>query len=442
MDRVWWKRVLLLVLTAWASGRAQVATRRLRPLPNGLPRVVRFDLSWLPKGARVHTADLRVRRTSAVDGTSEDALVNVEIHPLFAEPAADREPAAPGKALTLRPPWFDRLDATDAVRRWAAGAANGGFHVKACPRWDAKATRLDIAYDGKPGEVPPQARSATALHRGGQTFVTFEEIDDRSAEPSPTWAELKGRLDGMDAEREVRYRVYRHSAPITAASLPQAELLGEVEPMSGYNVRGRSVDELIALHRRRAIDDIELAKRLARTHYFDRYTPAMPAMGELPVRRLAIEDGKPLPPRTGLYVHHPARAGRAWYAVVAVVDGVANAGDFSAANSLAKPVEERVGTGEPVFQGDAAVTVFFDYPGRRSRWVQWAAPPLAHLPNQYCNWSIFVPGGFRSLTTRRLSLFFHDGRQRFLKPPWPHRKDTALLAPHDAPNRSYGYGYH
>jgi hypothetical protein len=95
-----------------------------------------------------------------------------------------------------------------------------------------------------------------------------------------------------------------------------------------------------------------------------------------------------------------------------------------------------------VLQGRPDVTVFFDYPGERRHYVQWAAPPLSNLPNQYYNWGVFVPRGYREARVKRLSLFFHDGKQRYLKPPWPHREDTVLISPHDAPYRSYGYGYH
>lgn len=70
----------------------------------------------------------------------------------------------------------------------------------------------------------------------------------------------------------------------------------------------------------------------------------------------------------------------------------------------------------------------------------WSASPLAHLPNQYYNWGVFVPDGYQTAPTKRWSLFFHARLQRFLKPAWPHRSDTVLLAPHDAPYRSYGYG--
>jgi hypothetical protein len=421
---------LLVLAVSGGVLQAQMVTRRLRLPPDAPPTgAIRFDLSSLPRGARIYRADLRIFRTAQITGRDDEALVDIEIQPVL---------ETPGRALALGGPWFDRFDATEAVRAWASGRANGGFLVKACPRWNRGATCLDVACDGKPQGAPPAVKGLKVHHRAGQTFIVFEEIDDRSADASPTWADLKARLDRLDAEREVRYRVYRHTAPITAASLPEAELLGEVKPMSGYNVPGRSVDRLIALHRRRAMDDLEFSKQLARGDYFSKYSPDMPEMGELPIQRLAVEDGKPLPPRMGLYVHQPAKAGTAWYTVVSVVDGVANTGDLPEA----KPVEETVGPGELVFQGQADVTVFFDYPGERRHYVQWAAPPLANLPDQYCNWGVFVPAGYEKAEGRRLGVFFHDYTQRYLKPPWPHRRDTVLLAPHDAPYRSFGYGYH
>ena len=105
-------------------------------------------------------------------------------------------------------------------------------------------------------------------------------------------------------------------------------------------------------------------------------------------------------------------------------------------------MNEAAGTGEPVLQGKPDVVVFFDYPGTRLHYVQWAAPPLANLPNQSYNWGVFVPRGYQEAKARRLSIFFHDRHERFLKPAWPHRLDTVLLSPHDAPYRSYGYGHH
>ncbi|HUT32787.1 MAG TPA: hypothetical protein VNE39_04865 [Planctomycetota bacterium] len=410
---------VLAALAACGAARAELATQRLRPVAGTEPNVIRFGI---PKDVKVLRADLLVYRAGELTGKDDEALVSIEI-----------VPDSGGKPLALRAPWSDRFDATEAAR---SGRAQ--FLVKAFPRWDSKTTRLDVAFDGKAADVPPQVKGLNALHRSGQTFITFEEIDQRSAAPSPAWAELKKQLDTMDAEREVRYRVFRHSAPITAATLSEAEWLGDVKPMSGYNVLGRSVDQLIALHRRRAMDDLDFSKQLARQDYFSKYNPDMPEMGEVPIARFAIEDGTPLPPKTGLYVHQPPKAGKAYYAVVAAVDGVANGRDVSCVG----PVEEAVGLGEPVLQGKADVTVFFDYPGERRHYVQWTAPPLSNLPDQCTNWGVFVPRGYGKAEARRLGVFFHDATQRWLKPPWPHRQDTVLLSPHDAPWRSFGYGHH
>ncbi len=415
-------------LAVCAAARAELATQRLRPAAGTEPNVIRFEL---PKDTKVLRADLVVARAGELTGKDDEALASIEI-----------VPDGGAKPLALRPPWFDRFDATEAVRAPRGGAAQ--FLVKAFPRWDANATRLDVAYEPVGGAslpretAPPPVKGMKAVHRAGQTFLTFEEIDGRSAAPSPTWADLRKQLDGIDAEREVRYRVFRHTAPITAATLPEAEWLGDVRPMSGYNALGRSVDQLIALHRRRAMDDLDFSKQLARQDYFSKYNPDMPEMGEVPIQRFAVEAGKPLPPKTALYVHQPAQAGKAYYAVAAAVDGVMNGRDISCVG----PVEEAVGPGEPVLQGRADVTVFFDYPGERRHYVQWAAPPLSSLPNQPANWGVFVPRGYEKAAAKRLSVFFHDATQRWLKPPWPHRQDTVLLSPHDAPWRSFGYGHH
>ena len=102
-------------------------------------------------------------------------------------------------------------------------------------------------------------------HRAGQTFITWTEVDRRVSNEKVTWGELQKLRDEADQTHRIRYRVYRHAAPITSETMAQAEFLAEVQPLSGYNVRGRSVDQLMTIVRRRAIDDLELAKKLAGT---------------------------------------------------------------------------------------------------------------------------------------------------------------------------------
>ena len=396
------------------------------------------------RAAAAEMATLGVWKPAATSGSRKDAVkyrfavpevVGKRIYRAELLLWAKGEVQATG--LQLVPPWYNSFDATALVRK---SKGNVDIELSNWKAIDAMSVRLWVAYEAKPTSAP-QVKDLRVFHRAGQTFITFREIGDSLADPAPKWSALKAELGAPQARWLVRYLVYRHDRPITAKNLSRAELLARVKPLSGYNVMGRSVDELIAVIRKRAIDDEELARRLARSRALHRYTPYSPEMGDVAIGRFCIEDGKPLPPKTGLYVHHPAKPGVAYYAVITSYGGKANTRDFSAENALARPVTEELGAGVPVLQGAVNVTVFFDYPGARYRYVQWAAPPLANLPNQYYNWGVFVPRDYGVAGPRRLSIFFHDGNQRYLKMPWPHRQDQVIIAPHDAPFASFGIGY-
>jgi len=404
-------------LLACGHARAEMATLSLKPTI-GKPADDAVTLTFgvtLPLGGRkVLRAELML-----------DAQNGVEVE--------DLKPLAP---------WYNSFDVTELTRAFAnASGRMGVLRLKGLSKVKPGSIRLLVTCEGKAGDVPAQVKGLKVFHRAGQTFIVFNETDDRSSEAAPKWSALKAKLDAMDAKQVVRYLVFRHNKPIDAGNLHQAELLARVRPMSGYNVRGRSLDELICVLRKRAMGDAEFGRKIARSRYFSRFNANSPEMGEVPIGRFCIEDGKALPPKTGLYVHHPAKPGAAYYAVISSYAGRANTRDFSAENALAKPVTETVGAGHPVLQGQVNVSVFFDYPGRRLRYVQWAAPPLAHLPNQYYNWGVFVPRGYGKGGPKRLCLYFHDWHQRYLKMPWPHRQDQLIIAPHDAPYASFGIGY-
>ncbi|MGB2820884.1 MAG: hypothetical protein WBF17_07885, partial [Phycisphaerae bacterium] len=141
---------LLAAMAACGSAAAETATRHWAA-PSvqkaaGAEGVIRFDLSALPRSAKVYRADLVIRRTAEITGRDDDALVDIEIRPLFEQVPAGGDPRAPAAPLALRAPWYDRLDATEAVRAWVSGRANGGFLVRTCPKWNAAATCLDVAW--------------------------------------------------------------------------------------------------------------------------------------------------------------------------------------------------------------------------------------------------------------------------------------------------------
>ena len=403
-----------------------------------------LDLADLPDGARIYRADLVLGRRGPLLGNDDDARVKVEVNPLWSPSA--QQAASSGKPLALRGPWFDRLDATEAVQRWAGAGKTGRLLVKACPQWVPERTYLDVMHEGPAKNLPPTVKSLKVVHRAGLTFITWQELEDPLGSRSPTLDQLKMALAKMEATREVRYRIYRHVRPIDKRSIAAAELLAEVGPLSAYNTRGVSTDHVIHQRQARALEDAAYARSIASEPF--KISPESPEMGAVPVRRLAIEDGKPLGAGRGLYVHQPEKAGPAYYAVVTSIDGVANMVDLDIGSSLLEPVSEMVGPGEPVLQNLEVLKVFYDYPGERRHFVQWCSPvkgekgPLANLPNQYYNWSVYVPPGAANQSPLALGIFFHDWRGLYLRPRWTHKPDQILIATNDAPWPSFGYGYH
>lgn len=415
-----------------AAGKGMV-TRRFPAELSG-ERRIRFDLSALPARTKVFRADLVLGRTEPVTGAHDAALAEIEIRSLFG-PAAEAEASEP---LALQPPGFDRFDATAAVQRWVSRTTRGGFRVKTCPLWDPGANYLDVAYEGQPEDVPLQVTGLRVFHRGGATFVTWNETSRLVRSEQPTWGEIRRAL--REHGDSLTYRIYAHKSPIQPTNLHQAERLAEVRPLSAYNVNGRNMEHLIG----EAMVEPDALGELARDYNGYMYTWGMESerMDRYPVGRFVVDEGAGrLPAGTGLYVHHPSAAGTRYYAVVSCRDGVENTRDFSPANSLAAPVDEAVGPGEPVLQGPGLWGPYFDYPGQRQVYVAWRAPPLAPRPNMPFNWSVLLPpdiGGGRRLP---VELTLHSGNFSHAKPRKKYMRDSIQIAPHDYPFSGW-YGFH
>ena len=147
-----------------------------------------------------------------------------------------------------------------------------------------------------------QPTNVEALHRSGQTFITWREVPDQPAG---------------------QYRVYRHDEPITADNVDRAQRLYEVPRDSGRLTTARY-----------RLNDV----------WTDRY-----------IGRLVIEDrAPPLAEGTGLLVWTLAPGdfeaditGDGYYAVTVSIDGAENRADFSAENTLG-PLREGVADPVPV----------------------------------------------------------------------------------------------
>ena len=430
-----------LAVETWGVGRrcTHAGTVKIAKA-DGDAAVIRIDLSALPKSAKVRRARLLAVR-EPMDGSDAEAVISCEVFALTAPYQAGGAPRLEAKPLAISPPWHDHFDATDVVARWASGKSpNCGLYVKSLPKWRQEATVLEIAYEGggaKAARPPKQASGLKVLHRAGQTFITWREVEDPFGSRPVKWGELRDRLAKMDAERIVRYRVYRHRERIDASSIAAAELLAEVRPLSGFNVNSWSKERLI----NQTVFGDEDKGELGKYGPFSGWDRNSGPGGRLVIPRFVIDPkAGALAPGIGLYVQSAAKAGKAYYAVVASIDGTANVKDFSPANSLAAPVAESQGHWEPVAQNAGAGEFGFDFPGRKLYYVRWVGPPLANLPSRYFNWCVHVPPELKGPAP--LNVSFHGNGFSYAKPIRRFVRSAIQISPHDFGPVSGWYGYH
>jgi hypothetical protein len=170
----------------WSAGQGGPHPGTVKVLQEGTGGVIQFDLGALPAKAKVYRARLYVGRGDIEFGqfgrpvlTGEEAPVRCEVYPLAGAYQAGQPPRTDQKPLDPVGPWCACLDMTECVSQWAAGKkANHGLYVKALPGWQADQTCLEIAYEGKPDALPPQASGIKVLHRAGQTFITWKDTED------------------------------------------------------------------------------------------------------------------------------------------------------------------------------------------------------------------------------------------------------------------------
>ncbi|MBU6349689.1 MAG: hypothetical protein KGS73_06020 [Chloroflexi bacterium] len=210
-----------------------------------------------------------------------------------------------------------------------------------------------------------QPTALTALHRSGQTFLTWQE------------------QPGAD----VRYRVYRHHAAIDAANLAEATLLYADVPQDSarfyanrYNVQSSGV-------------------------WDERY-----------VARFVIEEGAPpLAAGLGLLVwtlapvdFEGAQSGAGYYAVTTVTEGIENRTEFGTGNTTG-PIAEQVADPLPVEISVDAIDpgghIFIQYmplrdwnvtfhapnPGNGFYGLEAAAPAVANALQYAYDYAVYAP---------------------------------------------------
>jgi len=350
--------LIALVALAWApAARADLVVQR-----------------W---GKYKHTQHKGVTFTSGAQGTTMTA----DLSPVPNKAAVHRarlvflagrgfEVSAAGKALRLVEPYNLWFDATEAIRAAvAAGKSKAALTLRGGGRIKPQDVFLEIAYTGQLANKPKQITGLKAFHRHGQTFLTWTEIEDiAEGKADITWGEMVKKVRACNPmvgiipkwpDREIRYSVYRHTAPITAANIAQAEFIHDVAQGSVYTE-----------------DRIARGKK-------GEHGPTFLIAGQV-LRRVMLEKNKFLPPGTGFHWTTAAKAGKAHYAVVTSVNGVENTADFSDANT-AGPLDEKVAQPAPMLVAEKVS----DLRGKQKRqyverWYSWwCVPPLSAYPRRY-----------------------------------------------------------
>ncbi len=361
-----------------------------------------FDLSPIKRGTKVYRASLRMQAPLKPIRTDKRAYMSIGQGHWYHDPLrlyAEIEPWKPieiyvveglseggkpvydkAKPLKLEPPQYKSFDLTEAVRAWVAGKQpNHGLLVRQLDLWDWAPSRtvLEVAYEGKLSDPPPQAGDLKVVHRKGQTFITWTEVDKPIDKEKVLWKEFEETFKKYGPRQGRFYRIYRSEKPITAGNIAQAELIDEIWPLSGYDFR-------LQEHMTRGEDWMGLNPECLVTRYVITDAPDGLLEPNGTYEKMPEWQGRQLPLHTGLYVHSPKQAGKSYYAVTSCINGVENTRNISAANSAAEAVAETVGPGEPIlyrvlrqagWRADEKVreTQFFLY---------WAAPPFANQPRR------------------------------------------------------------
>ncbi len=141
---------------------------------------VNVNLSSLPAGTTIFRAIL-VPHSGGFQGDSSGATSPLKVQ------AAD----APGVWLQTVAPRYKTLDCTAAAQRaLLAGDKTLRLNLVSYPAGLGSEVRLDVWCDAPAGSAIQQVTNLQAVHRNGDTMLTFAEVSPPVTAPSPTLATL------------------------------------------------------------------------------------------------------------------------------------------------------------------------------------------------------------------------------------------------------------
>ena len=275
---------------------------------------VRFDLSSVSPATKVWRAVLRVNPKGHPNGAAVRLI-----------PAG----LAGAKVLALRPPRFEMFDATECVRIWVGRPeANRGLTIEQSGGLRFGDAVLEVSIAGPVAEPLPTVTQLKALHQCGQTFLTWQEIEEPLGDDAPNFEDFEKKVLEAGQKRNLVYRIYRHTRPITVENLGEAQLIHEIPAvLSAWNLLEIQVTEHPNQGTPTKNSSLRPGYNLALRHVMHRYriTPG----------------GEPLTRGTALAVLTARTAEAAYYAITAAADGRESVVELDAGASLADPVQEK-----------------------------------------------------------------------------------------------------
>lgn len=249
-----------------------------------------------------------------------------------------------------------------------------------------------------------QASGVAVHHHGGQTFITWNDVNPPAIEEGILSTEL-AKIRKQIAGEQIRYRVYRSDQPIT--SLEGLNPVGSTGPLSCWNFE-----------------------------YYGR------ARARGPAYRFIIKEGEePLPPGSGLYVHNPPSAGKFYYAVTYVKNGEENR-SISADNVTKTEVSEIVGQGEPVLQRVVKAEKFqYVKDATLKYYTHWEAPPHSSVENRPIDYLVALPPTLKEPWVVGLHLHCWNGWLNSGYAWWDNNQKGAVLVASNQEPYDWWTGY-
>lgn len=343
--------------------------------------LLRFDLASLPMCARVQRAILRFPFRSDWDGHAVVKLLPVGVSE---------------QCLPTDPPAHCTLDAAQAVKTWVADPqTNQGLKIVQAVRAELQDAVLEVSYLGPVAKPLPAVTQLNAVHRDGQTFLTWREPYDVVGKDEPTFEEFEQAVLTAQTKRRIVYRVYRYKQPITAADLGLAEVVREIpESLSCWNLLAIANTEhpQEGLTKRSPLREGNLQ------------------LAQIVTRYRLNDDEAPLPRATGLAVLTAREPGRHYYAVTVSVDGREEVEKLTSDQSLIAAIDETPAKFPAIIyqrvrepQRDQSTAPSVDV------YVCWLDPPLVHASRPVEVYMVRWPDLPAASTGRRLPLYVNLG---------------------------------